>query len=85
MTKEEKLEQEWDWGYRAAMRSILGKVLVELKDDPDISAERLLAERADAIATLRRLCKEYGDNDWPDKLHLSDIIEKHLIRPMLRK
>jgi hypothetical protein len=30
--------------------------------------------------TLRLECAEYDDNDWPDNLHLSDVIEKHLAR-----
>ena len=44
-----------------------------------------VAERQEVVAILRRLCAEPGDNDWPDNLHLSDVIEKHLIRPMLSK
>jgi len=30
---------------------------------------------------LRIECGELGDNDWPDDLHLGDVIEKHLARP----
>ena len=37
-----------------------------------------LQEREIAIIVLRRLCAEHGDNDWPDELHLADVIEKHL-------
>ena len=29
---------------------------------------------------LRQVCAKYGDNDWPDNLHLADVIEKHLLR-----
>lgn len=43
-------------------------------------AVRLQIERDDAIKTLRQLCAEFGDNDWDDSLHLSDIINKHLGR-----
>lgn len=35
-------------------------------------------ERHEAIATLRRICADHGDNNWSDNLHLSDVIEKHL-------
>lgn len=38
----------------------------------------LQIERRFAIAELRSICKAIGDNDWPDELDLSDIIEKHL-------
>jgi hypothetical protein len=30
---------------------------------------------------LRIECAELGDNDWPDDLHLADVVEKHLARP----
>ncbi len=39
-----------------------------------------LAERKTAIAALRAVCSDHGDNDWSDRLHLADIIEKHLHR-----
>lgn len=38
------------------------------------------SERADVVAKLREFCGERGDNDWPDNLHLGDVIEKHLMR-----
>lgn len=40
--------------------------------------EFLLKERADAIAALRSVCGDHGDNNWQDNLYLSDIINKHL-------
>lgn len=49
-------------------------------DDVRAMRDRLWAERVAAIATLRIECAEYDDNDWPDNLHLADIIEKHLAR-----
>jgi hypothetical protein len=36
-------------------------------------------ERIDVIKTLRSACGEIGDNDWSDDLHISDIINKHLV------
>lgn len=42
--------------------------------------DRLRAERAAAVTMLRVECAAYDDNDWPDNLHLADIIEKHLAR-----
>ncbi len=35
---------------------------------------------ADIRAVLRNVCKDFGDNDWPDDLHLGDVIDKHLAR-----
>ena len=42
--------------------------------------DKRLKEREVAVAALRELCGEYGDNDWADDLHLADVIEKHLRR-----
>lgn len=47
--------------------------------------EAALLELADARLTLRRLCEEHGDPDWGERLHLSDVIEKYLARPMLER
>lgn len=35
-------------------------------------------ERQSAIQQLRSLCREFGDNEWDEELHLADIIDKHL-------
>lgn len=71
-------------GTRMAALRMLRTALADLSltaetDDAKTIALGILAvERAEAIATLRRLCTEHGDNDWPDNLSLADIIEKHL-------
>jgi predicted secreted protein len=50
------------------------------EDDPLRKAAVYIAEREQAVAALRELCAEHGDNDWPDNLHLADIIRKRLGR-----
>lgn len=73
-------------GAKAVWRSLLGQCLRELGvNDPDADRARWLAERRDAIATLRQWCGQYGDNDWSDHLHLSDVIERHLMRDVSEK
>ena len=62
--------------------SIDGVVYVPAKEVPDGS---WIIEREAAIRVLRCVCSEFGDNDWPDDLHLSDVIEKHLYRPLSRQ
>lgn len=37
-------------------------------------------ERDDAVFQLRALASRIGDNDWPNELHLGDVIEKHILR-----
>ena len=64
-------------GRRAAYRDVLKMALRELGEDA--TAERYAAERTDVIEFLRDVCARVGDNDWPDDLHLRDVIEKHLL------
>ncbi len=71
-------ESSYSQGHRMAWRQILGEAIRQL--GPDGSSESWRTERADAIAALRTVCEEYGDNEWPDDLHLGDIIEKHLTK-----
>ena len=66
-------------GEKTVYREMLGNAIRGLNGE-DLTLERMTAERAAAIATLRRVCGDHGDNDWPDNLHLSDIIDKHLAR-----
>lgn len=77
-------EKQYMQGHQAAVRSMLLKCLKDLNEDPlNQLTERLAqlaSERSMAISMLRCYCERYGDNDWEDNLHLSDIIEKHLGR-----
>lgn len=72
-------ERDWIIGYRAAWARIYAEAVKEMPKSK-LPKARLLKERAEAVAVLRRLCAKHGDNDWPDDLHLGDIIDKHLGR-----
>lgn len=79
----EQEEAAYIQGARAAWRRILAEALRGLggySDPGDFTRERLIAEREEAISALRSLCREFGDNDWDEKLSLADVIEKHLGR-----
>ncbi|HXJ61945.1 MAG TPA: hypothetical protein VNU68_35345 [Verrucomicrobiae bacterium] len=70
-------------GYLAGQRRVYLEMLATAlrglgRDAPEWQLGRLISEREEAVATCRRICVEHGDNDWPDDLHLSDIIEKHV-------
>lgn len=52
----------------------------DLIDKADKAEDIGRYERPYVIAMLRTICETWGDNDWPDDLHISDIIEKHLLR-----
>ncbi len=74
-------------GQRAlALRWLRQIIREELGPDaPEASAERWRLEREEAIAKLREICDRHGDNDWPNDLHLADIIDKHLLRHLEAK
>lgn len=77
MNKPEEIAYEQ--GSRAAWQQLLSLALRNLGvEDPQAGAARWVAEREAAIQSLRSLCREYGDNEWEENLHLQDILEKHL-------
>ena len=46
--------------------------------------ETMMAERREAVAMARRICKEQGvPHDWPDNLHLADVIEKRIYNQLV--
>ena len=78
-------EKDYINGSRTAYRRMMQLCLREIIDSKDnLSAEekvvQLAGERDEALAVLRRICEEHGDNDWDNNLHLADIIDKHLGR-----
>ena len=77
MTESE--EQAYLDGERAALTRIVRECLRELGHE-DKTIAKLVAEREATVAQLRRLCEEFGDNDWDAELHLADVVEKHLGR-----
>ncbi len=72
-------ERDYIKGSKAAFRIMLAECLRNL-GDAERNAHSWRLEREHAIAILRDVCKEHGDNDWDDDLYLGDIIEKHLGR-----
>ena len=78
MTENEELA--YIQGNRSAWNKILSDSLKQLGyDDPTITQKhRWILEREAVIAQLRDLCTEFGDNNWNEKLHLADVVEKHL-------
>lgn len=85
MTENE--ERAYVDGMTSVYRELLGVALRGLHREPMPetleSAQKRIAQLethlTDVRGTLRRLCADYGDNDWDDDLHLSDVLEKHLV------
>lgn len=72
-------EQAYIRGGNAVASKFLREALRELGgEEQDAHAWRL--ERAATVEALRGVCEVHGDNDWPDDLHLADVIDKHLGR-----
>lgn len=45
--------------------------------DPKCNSSVGLLEREAVIEQLRDVCRELGDNDWEESMHLADILDKH--------
>lgn len=74
-------ERDYIKGTRAAYASMLQTCVSELGYTSDAGSKAAwIIEREAAIAKLREVCADHGDNNWPELLHLADIIEKHLTR-----
>jgi len=74
--------------YPTAVLHTVSRFAADLYAKLEIKIDRLghgEKERAETLMLLRELCGDFGDNDWPDNLHLVDIIEKHLIRPLVNR
>lgn len=77
---------EREQGSHDVYRKLLNMALAGLRREeaPDsldglrARVAQLEAIRADTVATLRSVCAKFGDNDWTDDLHPSDIIQEHL-------
>lgn len=79
-------EQAYLRGQRQVWLNLLQLALRELGlDSPEANEHRWKVEREEAVSMLRQVCALHGDNDWPEDLHLGDIIEKHLWRNLESK
>ena len=75
----EKEEKIYEDGQRQVYLNLLGECIKQLGyNDPEAKKVNWIIEREAVIKTLRTLCEIHGDNDWPDDLHISDILGKHL-------
>lgn len=77
----ERSERDYIRGLRSAATHMLRHCLGELGyEDTEATRARWILEREAAVEALRAVCRDHGDNDWPDDLSLADVIEKHLHR-----
>lgn len=77
--EDERSEQDYDRGHRAAWSGILQQAMAALGMSGR-TLESLVLEREWTVAALRSVCAEHGDNEWEPTLSLADVVEKHLAR-----
>ncbi len=76
---EDVLDQAYTQGSRRAWLTMLAQCVRELGYDTSGGASaRWIIEREETALALRDVCGHFGDNDWPDNLHLADVVQKHL-------
>lgn len=71
-------EIPYTMGYQMAWSHMLQECLKRVASPDDKTAASLAKERFETLVKLRELCRDFGDNDWTDNLHLADVVEKHL-------
>jgi hypothetical protein len=72
-------EKAYVQGKRRAVLSMIQHCARELGVDLSETVRvPWLVEREEAVQRLRDLCREFGDLDWPEHMHLADVIDKHL-------
>jgi hypothetical protein len=75
----EKRDEILTEGERIVWRSILRECLVNLGyEGTEAQHTKWISEREAAVSALRRVCEDFGRNDWPPDLHLADVINKYL-------
>ena len=72
-------EQDYNTGAKEAYREVMMHCFRRLAGKGDDLID-FADQRCRAVSMLRQVCEAHGDNDWPDDLDLSDVIEKHLWR-----
>jgi uncharacterized protein YgfB (UPF0149 family) len=75
MTAEE--EAAYVQGERRAWVSWLQRCLMNLGYEfTEAAHAKWILEREELVQQLRELCREFGDNDWDEDLHLGDHLRR---------
>lgn len=79
-------ETDYITGSRAAWLEMLRVCLKNLGYESTEAAKAAwVIEREEASLALRGVCAAFGDNVWDEKLHLADVIDKHLARHLYER
>lgn len=85
LARQERLvEQGYRDGQVAVYRALLSTCLFHLgTDDPDYGKAAWLTSQTDLYIRLRIVSGMLGTNDWPEDAALGDVLENHVLRPLL--
>lgn len=61
-----------------ALRTLLRAIGHDANEPDGVKLARLVVVYEETRLKLRDVCAVFGDNDWPDDLHLGDVVDKHL-------
>lgn len=73
------VKRDWLDGNRAAYKQMMDVCILHL-GAKELKSAQLASELEDVRRQLRMLSEDLGCNDWPDDLHLGDVIEKYVAR-----
>lgn len=73
-------ERDWMRGNKYAWMAIVSQALREIGQRNDtMKKAALILERQQTVNALRDLSAVLGCDDWPDDLHLADVVNKYII------
>ncbi len=77
---QEMQEAYYELGQKQLLIFQMREIIRQLGYPAESTVGVFIIEREEAIAALRSLCNERdgADNEWPNDLHLADIIQKYL-------
>jgi hypothetical protein len=81
MLTEDERDTAYTNGHQRAWLSMMNECIRQLGyEHAEVIQTRWIRERAELVLTLRAICEDFGDNDWPDDLNLADVMNKHLAK-----
>ena len=76
---QEVREESYQWGQKQLLVSQMREIIRQLGYPPDMTIEARIIEREEALIALRQKFLDAGKpSNFPDDLHLADIIQKYL-------
>ena len=76
---QEVREESYQWGQKQLLVSQMREIIRQLGYPADMTIEARIIEREEALIALRQKCLDAGKpSNFPDDLHLADIINKYL-------